>query len=263
MKISFLGLSSFLIENSEWYTVLVDPYDDTPKYTLWVKFPKTIQNKPLWANILLISEPDPDHAKIPETLLPNAKSTKPKKSPFPWLNLKWTIVYEYNWDVNICYSYTVDGLRIAHFADHAHTLTDEQIQELWELDIITISPPKCDYKKIPESIEQVLSDIQKLNPKLVIFSHHIAPDNMPFTNDSTILRKFFSAYLVQNASTNIWYKDLTSFIELSYIYENAHIIWNRFNDFQIIDNFIFETDKKQLDNLKQTKFILFNKMCSW
>jgi len=34
MKITYFGLSSFLIENDKGYRVLVDPFNDSPEWTL-------------------------------------------------------------------------------------------------------------------------------------------------------------------------------------------------------------------------------------
>ncbi len=62
MKIHFIGLSSFLIENNSSYRILIDPFNNAPEWSLGLSFPDTFDGKPLGANIVLMSEPDADHA---------------------------------------------------------------------------------------------------------------------------------------------------------------------------------------------------------
>src|SRR3990167_1816630 len=146
MKIHHIGLSCFLIKNKQGFRILVDPFNDAPEWRLGPLFPAEFQGKPFGANIVLMSEPDADHAYAPGDWLQKAPVTAPGSDPFPDLNLRGTIVHEYNGDVNIAWHYTVDGLRLAHFADNAHVLTDEQLKEIGAPDIIFISPPKTENK---------------------------------------------------------------------------------------------------------------------
>src|SRR6185369_14029047 len=123
MTITYIGLSCFLVENEQGFRILVDPFNDDPEWILGPRFPKEFRGEPLGANIVLMSEPDADHAYAPGDWLAYAPKTKPNSNPFPDLNLRGRVVYEWNGDLNIAYSYTIDGVRCTHLADNAHVLT--------------------------------------------------------------------------------------------------------------------------------------------
>ncbi len=220
MKITFIGLSCFLIENQGGYKILVDPFEDSPEWSLGPVFPSTIDNMPLGANITLISEPDADHSRSVAGLLQAAPNTKPSDDPFPNLNLKGTIVYEFNGEMNIAWHYTIDGFRLAHFADNSHLLTKQQLEELGRPDIIFISPPKA-HPDNQEAITIIRNNIALLKPKIIIWSHHIAPQNLPVSDDPQTLRDFFHDYFQKNAHTNKGYKSGNDFMPLCYALENA------------------------------------------
>lgn len=221
MKIHFIGLSSFLIENQAGFRILVDPFNDAPEWQLGAHFPKTFRDQPFGANIVLSSEPDADHSCSPGDWLAHAPATQPNSNPFPNLDLRGTVIYEYSGDVNIAWHYTVDGIRLAHFADNAHELTDEQLSKLGTPDIIFISPPKTADR---EANEIVRKNIERLKPKLIFWSHHLAPANLPTSNDTQLLRSFFVEYFRQHAHTSKQYEDDTSFMELCYLLENALVL---------------------------------------
>ncbi len=219
MKITFIGLSSFLIENEKGFRVLIDPFNPAPEWTLGASFPSTFRGKPFGANIVLMSEPDADHAYAPGDWLQHAPRTKPNDNPFPNFNLRGTVVYEHNGDLNIAWHYTVDGIRLAHFADNSHVLTADQLSEIGQPDIVFMAPPKADGAKLPGSLNVIRKNIEIVKPKIVIWTHHLAPKGLP--EPGANLRDFFSAYFKQHASTNAGYKDETSFMELCYCLENA------------------------------------------
>jgi hypothetical protein len=246
MKIHYIGLSSFLIENQQGFRILVDPFNDSPEWQLGPNFPKEFQGMPFGTNIVLMSEPDADHAYAPGDWLQNAPETKPNSNPFPNLNLRGTVVYEYNGDVNIAWHYTVDGLRLAHFADHSHILTDEQLKEIGTPDIIFISPPKTENK---EANEVVRKNIEFLKPKIIFWAHHLAPKNLPKENEPEILRKFFVKYFKDNASTNKGYSGEKSFLELCFVLENA-IILNKEYFGITLDESSLEINDKILEQAK-------------
>jgi len=257
MKIHFIGLSSFLIENHGGFRVLVDPFNDAPEWQLGPNFPKIFEEKPFGANLVLMSEPDADHASAPGTWLPNAPQTKPNSNPFPDLNLRGTVVYEYNGDINIAWHYTIDGIRLAHFADNAHLLTPEQLGEIGKPDIIFISPPKTENR---EANEVIRKNIAQLEPKVVIWAHHLAPKNLPKTTDPTILRDFFVSYFKNNASSNQGYQNEQSFIALCYVLENAYILSEEYDD-TILETSFIEINKTFLQQIKNTpKSFLFLSM---
>ena len=261
MKIYYFGLSCFLLENEKGYRILVDPFNDAPEWSLGLKFPKQFKNKPMGANIVLSTEPDADHAYSPGDFLELApKKTRPNSNPFPDLNLKGTVIYEFNGDVNIAYSYTVDGIRLAHFGDNSHILTKEQLEEIGNPDIIFMSPPKANSEEHPQSLDITRKNIKLLKSKIVIWAHHLAPSRMPAHNNKEQLREFFVKFFKKNASTNKAYKDEKSFMELYYILENALILNKEYDGINLNKNFISFTAKliKKYDNKPST--LLFKSM---
>jgi len=257
MKIHYIGLSCFLIENKNGFRILIDPFNDSSEWILGPNFPKEFQGKPFGANIVLMSEPDSDHAYAPGGWLQNAPETKTNSNPFPNFDLRGTIVYEYNGDVNIAWHYTIDGLRIAHFGDHSHHLTDEQLDELGTPDIIFISPPKTESKT---ALDVIRKNIEQLQPKIVIWAHHLVPKNLPKEDKPEILRKFFSQYFKNNASTNKGYKDEKSFLELCFILENT-LVLNKEYSGMTLDKSFLEIDDNFLKQIKnEPTSILFRSM---
>lgn len=199
MKINFIGLSSFLIENDAGFRLLVDPFNDAPEWRLGPRFPTHFNGKPFGANIVLMSEPDADHAYTPGGWLQEAPPTKPNSNPFPKIDLRGTVVYEWNGDVNIAWQYTIDGIRCAHFADNAHELTKEQLDEIGHPDVIFISAPKADSEA---SMVATRKNIELLQPKVVVWAHHLAPKEMPDITHTEALRAFFLDYFSKYANTN-------------------------------------------------------------
>lgn len=88
MKINFIGLSCFIIENNRGFRILVDPFNNAPEWSLGPKFPNKFRGRPLGANIVLMSEPDADHAYAPGGWLQAAPKTRPNEKAFPDLNLR-------------------------------------------------------------------------------------------------------------------------------------------------------------------------------
>jgi L-ascorbate metabolism protein UlaG (beta-lactamase superfamily) len=220
MTIHFLGLSCFLIENAKGYRILVDPFSDEAHWGLGPMFPKELKGEPLGANLVLVSESDADHSGVPRNLLQNGSPTKPGDNPFPDLNLRGTIIHEYNGDLNIAWHYTLDGVRLAHFADIAHVLNEQQMSEVGHPDIIFLPMPKADSQD-PHVLNRVRENIKLLKPKLVICAHHIVPRDLPSTDEPSTLRAYFRTYFKGHACQHCLYRGEESFIELCYVLENA------------------------------------------
>ncbi len=257
MKIHFIGLSCFLIENEKGYRVLVDPFNDSPEWTLGPDFPKEFEGNPFGANLVLMSEPDSDHAYAPGGWLQNALDTKPNSNPFPNLDLRGTVIYEYNGDVNIAYQYTIDDLRLAHFGDNAHILTEEQLKELGHPDIIFISPPKASDRSANEEVRR---NIENLKPKVVFWAHHLAPNNLPVEELPEVLRPYFVEYFKDNASTSKGYQGDDSFKELGYVLENAYILNKEYSGV-VLEDTVIEINQDIIDSLEtKPACYLFRKM---
>lgn len=260
MIITYIGLSCFMIENKAGFRVCVDPFNDSPEWSLGPAFPKEFRGKPFGANIVLSTEPDSDHAYSPGDWLQHAPETKPNSNPFPNFNLRGAIIYEWNGDLNVAYSYTVDGVRLAHLADNAHVLTADQVAEIGTPDILFISPskPSMQGKEDTTTIE----NISLLKPKLIVWAHHLAPENLPDTDESEVLRAFFVEYFKAYAKTSKNYVDETSFINLCYILENAIVLNNKYDGIVIKEPAFEITDELLASGSEKPKGVLFKRMLS-
>lgn len=256
MKIYFIGLSCFLIENENGFIVLFDPFNNDPKWSLGLTFPSHFNSKPFGANIVLSSEPDADHAYSPGDFLLHAPKTLPNSNPFPGFNIKGTVIYEFNGDVNIAWNCTIDGVRFLHLADNAHILTNDQIKEIGEVDIIFISPPKVNTFSANDTVKY---NINLLKPKVVIWSHHIIPDNLDLNCSNDHLRIYFRNFFKQNAYTNFGYRGGDDFIQLCYILENAKELNEYYNGIYLKEVCI-SINKDDIDIIKKPKAILFTRM---
>ncbi|HRH32672.1 MAG TPA: MBL fold metallo-hydrolase [bacterium] len=258
MKIHFIGLSCFLIENDSGFRILIDPFNDQPEWSLGLTFPTTFKGSSFGTNIVLMSEPDADHSYSKGDWLQYGPETKPNCNPFPNFDLKGTIVYEYHGDLNIAYHYTIDGLRLAHFADNAHLLTEQQCAEIGSPDIVFMSPPK-----VPgaDGLEIVRKNIEMLKPKIIMWTHHIVPPDLPKTTDSQSLRNYFIKYFKENASTNQFYEGEDSFIQLCYILENAFILNTEYSGIIVsetsitIDKNVISTSKEKIQSYLFTSML--------
>lgn len=220
MLIHFIGLSCFLIENNQGFRILVDPFSNDPQYLLGPQFPDEFQGKPMGANIVLSSEPDADHSYAPGSWLYHAPPTKTHSDPFPGLNLRGTVIYEWAGDLNIAWHYTVDGIRLAHFADNAHELTASQLAEIGHPDIVFLPLPKSD-SLVEGVLDKTKKNIAHLNPKIVICAHHIVPPETPFTGSVETLRAFYRQYFKKAKGKNKFYENEESLMPLAYVLENA------------------------------------------
>lgn len=260
MKVHFIGLSCFLIENNNGFRIVVDPFNDTHEWRLGPIFPTQFSGKPFGTNLVLVSEPDSDHSYISSEWLKNAPKTRPNSNPFPNLDVKGTIIYEYNGDLNIAWHYKIDGIHVAHFADNAHLLTNSQLREIGNPEVIFISPPKVRWGN-DKSLNILRRNISTLKPRIVFWSHYIPLDNQE-NLDSEALRNKFREYIRQNASSNRHYHGENSFIELSYILENAIRLNAEYSGI-IIDGPSIEIRSKLLFQDKDKPLtILFQKMLS-
>lgn len=256
MRINFIGLSCFLIENRKGFKILVDPFNGTPEWSLGPIFPRRFQGKPLGANIVLMSEPDADHAYAPGGWLQAAPHTNPGEDVFPGLNLQGTVVYEWNGDINIAWHYTVDGLRLLHLADNAHQLTRGQLVEMGKPDILFISAPKIVDGK---ALDVTRKNIAALCPKMVIWAHQIVPRGMPEISKTELLRSFFRRYFKKNASTNKGYNGPESFMSLCSVLENAYSLNSALRG-EIVSEPFLEIDPRNVRRLRMTRAVLFTNM---
>ena len=257
MKITFLGLSSFLIENEFGHRILIDPYDDSPKWNLGINFPGTIGGRRLTAELVLSSHMDADHASFrPEISIEPLGKNDHKKSEhdarFPDLELRGVLVGEWNGFPNIAWSYNIDGFKLWHLADNASVLSKSQIKEAGKTDILFISP-----SKVPKDTKITLTNIKKINPKYVVWAHHI-PVRPHNETDEDKIRKYFGKIILaqkENKNANkhaveVFTGFLTNIFEMN----------KKFKNVILIDDFVFEIPNKK-DNHEPT-VLFFRKSAS-
>ena len=168
MKITFVGLSCYLIEDRKGGRLLIDIFKDEPRYSFGFTLPKN-----LIADIFLASHADADHGYLDERFTEHKKPNDEKKlgaaDIFPNFNLRGTIAQEWNGDLCIAYHFTVDGLRCLHLADSSHPLTASQLKEFGKIDVLFLPMPKSKN----DNIEMELKIIMQLRPNIIIPSHLI------------------------------------------------------------------------------------------
>lgn len=168
MKITFVGMSSYLIEDKLGGRLLIDLFKDAPEYSFGLTLPKK-----LYADVFLASHADADHSHLDERFTKHKRNILEKHEAdidiFPNFDLRGTLVKEWNGDLCIAYHFTVDGFRCLHLSDNSHPLTEEQIAEFGQIDILFLPMPKSKSNVINTELEI----IKILKPKIIIPAHTI------------------------------------------------------------------------------------------
>lgn len=249
MKITFIGLSCFLLENSSGDRLLCEPYCDYGEYALGLKLPKHIT-----ADVFLVSHPDEDHSNLKHAMLnqknpSNQIDTNTDSIIFPDFSLKGTLVREYNGDACIAFSWTIDNIRFLHLADNAHILSQKQLKEIGNIDILFIPMSKGKHNNTNDIISQ-------LNPKVAICSHYIPVlKDIKKPKKETVLKeiqKLFSASWMKNARLS---NDLFSHQVFTTLFLNALQLEKYFNNYKEINTISFKITKEKLPN--QTTIMVF------
>lgn len=248
MKITYIGLSCFLIESSNGSRVLLDPYNDQPEYCLGLKFPKEIE-----ADVFLVSHPDEDHSYLRREFIrkkrpSDERDTNSDIEGFEDFNLKGTLVREYNGDINIAYSFMLDGLRFTHLADNAHVLSEEQLDEFGQIDILITPTTKGDD-------DIFIQNIKLLKPSYVIPSHFIPYSGKEDTPHKDVVSKFIKKLVLQEWITNKNANEYTVNV-LSNIFIKAFDLQEHFPNFHQSWTPATEIDAGQVE-VKETEVILF------
>ena len=238
MKITFIGLSCFLLENVQGDRLLLDPYYGDSKFGLGLKFPDDLQ-----VDVFLVSHPDEDHSNIHSSMSrhrqdSNDHDIKENIEIFPDFNLRGTFVREWNGDICIAFSFTIDGIRCIHLADNVHLLTKQQLQEIGNVDIVFATMPKGD-------LNVAIDVIKQLNPRLAIPSHYIplAKGVQKPTHDEIVteIKKLFIADWMKNANNN----DFTQNVFVT-LFENTLKLQDSFENYKEITKTSYELTKESL-----------------
>ncbi|MFT5873949.1 MAG: L-ascorbate metabolism protein UlaG (beta-lactamase superfamily) [Clostridium sp.] len=166
MKITWLGHSCFLLENSNGRKLLTDPFDTTLGYE---RYKGSL-------DVVTISHQHFDH-NYTKGLSGNYKIID-KISDFYECDIpiKGTPSY-HDKDKgakrgdNIIFTFRMDGYTLCHLGDLGHALSDEDIEAIGSVDILFI-PVGGNYTIDGKEASEVT---KKINPKIVIPMHYKTP----------------------------------------------------------------------------------------
>ncbi|MGH4052503.1 MAG: MBL fold metallo-hydrolase [Clostridium sp.] len=163
MKITWLGHSSFLLENSKGKQLLTDPFDGTLGYEVYKGCP----------NITTISHNHFDHNYTKE-LNDNCKIIdKIGSYNLDDIYIKGTPSYhDKNKGLkrgnNIIFTFRMDGYSLCHLGDLGHKLSNNDIEAIGDVDILFI-PVGGNYTIDGKEASEIT---KKINPKIVIPMHY-------------------------------------------------------------------------------------------
>ncbi|MBZ9606286.1 MBL fold metallo-hydrolase [Clostridium estertheticum] len=163
MKITWLGHSCFLLEDSKGVKLLTDPFDNTLGYDIYKGSP----------DIVTISHQHFDHNYIKE-LTGNYKIIdKIGISTLHDISIKGTPSYhDKNKGAkrgdNIIFTFRMDGYSLCHLGDLGHTLSNDDMSSLGDVDILFV-PVGGNYTIDGKEASEVT---KKMNPKIVIPMHY-------------------------------------------------------------------------------------------
>jgi L-ascorbate metabolism protein UlaG (beta-lactamase superfamily) len=163
MKITWLGHSCFLLEDSKGRTLLTDPFDASLGYEVYKGSP----------DIVTISHKHFDHNYTKE-LKGNCKIIdKVGMYNLDDIYIKGTPSY-HDKDKgskrgdNIIFTFRIDGYSLCHLGDLGHALTDDDITAIGDVDILFI-PVGGNYTIDGKEASEIT---RKINPKIVLPMHY-------------------------------------------------------------------------------------------
>lgn len=172
MDIIYLGHSSFKISGKA-ASVITDPFDPS---MVGIKYPKTS------ADIITISHAHPDHNFVGSV---EAEGTVkvvdgPGEYEIKGISIMGYPSFHDNEKgaargENTIYVFEHEGFRLAHLGDLGHTLTEDQIRDIGDIDVLFI-PVGGEYTIGPDEATKVTRAIE---PKIVVPMHFQAPGMNP------------------------------------------------------------------------------------
>lgn len=153
MDITYLGHSSFRLKGKT-ASIITDPFD--PKF-VGLKYPSTD------ADIVTISHNHPDHNK--SELIKNVKMVVEGPGEYEISGVSIIGISSFHdakkgeeRGLNTIYVFEIDGLRIAHLGDLGHALSDEQIAQLGNIDVLML-PVGGEYTIGPKEAVRIVGEI--------------------------------------------------------------------------------------------------------
>lgn len=164
MDIYWYGQACFKIKGKT-STIIIDPFD--PEY-VGLKAPKDLSG-----DILLVTHDHKDHSFIQGVssdpiLIKGPGEYDVKGVPIAGISTYHDQDNGQNRGKNTVYHMLVDGLNIVHLGDLGHKLTDEQVQEIGNVDILLI-PVGGNYTIDAKEATEVVT---ALEPSIIIPMHY-------------------------------------------------------------------------------------------
>ncbi|MFP4456528.1 MAG: MBL fold metallo-hydrolase [Clostridia bacterium] len=166
MKITWLGHSCYLLENSNEVSLAIDPFDPSIGYDA-----PTVK-----ADLVTTSHDHHDHNAV-DQLMGDPKVIS-KKDPIEVLGFNIKGISSYHDDdkgnkrgENIIFIYDVDNLRIVHLGDLGHMLDKDKITSLGKVDILFV-PVGSVYTIDGEQANEL---VKKISPTVTIPMHYKTP----------------------------------------------------------------------------------------
>lgn len=168
MKIKWLGHASFLITGERGTRIITDPY--TPAGGL--KYAPINES----ADIVTISHEHSDHNNLASVkgnpqAVRGTVSTTIKGIEFKGIPTHHDTTEGKERGSNTVICFTVDGFRVCHLGDLGHALTERQVAEIGEVDVL-LSPVAGSYTIDAKEATELIA---KLKPKVVIPMHFKNP----------------------------------------------------------------------------------------
>lgn len=168
MDISWFGQSCFKIKGKN-ATVVIDPYD--PEFT-GLKFPKDVE-----AQIVLSTHGHNDHNNVSEIKGDPLVIIGPGEYEKAGVSIEGVSTFHDDSQgtsrgVNTLYHILIDGIDIVHLGDLGHLLSEEQIGQIDNTDILMI-PVGSVYTIDGEAAAKV---VPQLEPRIVIPMHYKIPE---------------------------------------------------------------------------------------
>ena len=164
MKVRWLGHASFLITAGDGTRIITDPYGDYPGLSY-----KPIDEA---ADIVVISHKHGDHfgAKIkgdPKTVTGSGKK-EVRGIEFKGLETYHDTSKGSERGANTVFCFTVDGLRVCHLGDLGHQLSESEVAEIGDVDILMV--PVGGFYTIDADTATGVCDM--IRPRVIIPMHY-------------------------------------------------------------------------------------------
>jgi len=162
MKIKWLGHATFLITSDTGIKIITDPYTPAEK----LHYGEIKES----ADIVTVSHDHFDHSNVasvrgnPEVVKGTAKVKGVKLSG---IHTYHDEAQGQNRGSNTIFCFEVDGVKVCHLGDLGHQLTDKQVVEVGEVDILLV--PVGGFYTIDATVANKVCD--QLKPRVVIPMH--------------------------------------------------------------------------------------------